>query len=109
MVVQVGQSRLTMTTRPSGSSTAGSGSTRGTLRQERQDALVHLVRLLELEEVTGTFDDGHLGSGRQERLHALGQLDADAAVRRAVEIEGRLRRGRGAGGLRLGDRGRRRV
>jgi hypothetical protein len=63
--------------------------------EEREDAAVDGVALLEVEEVAGTFDDDNVGAWTQEPSGRLGGGDADAAVAPTVEVEGRLRRDAG--------------
>src|SRR5688500_12702054 len=88
--VHVGQSRFTTATRPScgisgvRSATAGpypSGrarAPRSALGEEVDDQAVHVVGALELEEVAGALDDRDARPWSEERLGALGRLDADA-------------------------------
>ena len=55
--------------------------------EEVDDAAVDLVGLLELEEVARVFDDVDGDVRRDGGPGRLGHLDADAAVRGAVEVE----------------------
>src|SRR3954451_15806561 len=74
---------------------------------EREDALVDLVGLLDLHEVAGPLDDRHLGTGGQQIAGTAGDIKTDAAVGRAVQIQRRLRRDLTSGRLRGGQLGRR--
>ena len=91
---QHSHSSLTTTTRPSGSTGLASGLGRAVRHDEElHDLVVDRVRVLEVQEVAGTRRRSRRVTLSGDVLAAaLGDLDADAAVVGAVQVQRRLGR-----------------
>lgn len=78
-----------------GCSGPGEGLTKAGRRElagdPRKYLFVDLAGLLQLQEMACIVDHRHARSGRKEVFGAPGQLHANAAVRRSVEVESGLR------------------
>src|SRR4051812_12563244 len=80
----VGHDALTTATSPSGRSTS-------VARHPVDDEAVHLVRLLDVEEVPGAVDRVETRPVVQRLGGATDDVDAEAAVDLAVQVQRRLR------------------